>query len=77
VGVDDVRTEATGGEERVTGQREVATPAAAAIHDRPLDLVSTGCELALESGDEDPEVRGVRPWIHLGDEEDPQRATRV
>ena len=49
------------------------SPAARAVDDRALDLVSAREELALEVRDEDPEVGIVRARVHLGDEEDPQR----
>ena len=42
------------------------------VHDRALDLVPARDELALEIRDEDAEVRIVRAWIHLRDEEDSQ-----
>ena len=45
----------------------------ARVHDRTLDLVPARDELALEVRDEDPEVRVVRPRVHLRDEEDSQR----
>jgi hypothetical protein len=46
-------------------------PAASAGDDRPLDLVPTGGQLALEAGDEDSEVGVARAGVHLGDEKDP------
>jgi hypothetical protein len=49
----------------------------APIDDRALELVAARAELVLEALDEDPEVRVVRPRVHLGDEEDAQGATRA
>jgi hypothetical protein len=49
----------------------------APIDDRALELVAARAELVLEALDEDPEVRVVRPRVHLGDEEDAQGSTRA
>jgi hypothetical protein len=62
----------------ITDKTEMSKPSATAtVDDRPGDLVPTLDELALEVGDEDPEVRVPGAWVHLRDEEDPQRATRA
>ena len=78
VRVCDVRPEAPRRAAGVSGEGEVPEPApAAAVDRRALDLVSAREELALEVRDEDPEVRVARARVHLGDEEDPQCATRA
>jgi hypothetical protein len=43
------------------------------VDDRPLDLVAPREELVLEVRDENSEIRVVRPRVHLGDEQNPQR----
>ena len=74
VGVGDVGPEVASDAPRIPEEGEVRTlPAASRAHDRTLELVAAGGELALEVRDEDAEVRVARPRIHLGDEEDPQR----
>ena len=78
VRVGDVGMEARAARARVADEREVAASAATSrVDDGPLDLVAARDELALEVRDEDPEVRVVRPRVHLRDEEDPQGATRA
>ncbi len=68
--VRDVGLEAAGHASGVAEERGVACPSAARVDDRTLELVAAGGELALEVRDEDAEVGVIRPWIHLGDEED-------
>ena len=53
-----------------------ASPTASRVHDRPLYLVAAPHELAIEVRDEHAQVRIVPARVHLGDEEDPQGATR-
>jgi hypothetical protein len=74
VGIRHIGVELAGGTSCVPDELEMATsPAAAPVDDRPFDLVTAHEELALEVRDEDPEVGIVRPGVHLGDEQDPQR----
>ena len=59
---------------RVPEERDVARLSSGPpVDDRAFDLVTAREELALEARDEDPEVGIVRPRVHLGDEQDPQR----
>ena len=74
VGVGDVWPETARRAPRVSDERDVARSSTAPpVDDGALDLVTAREELALEVRDEDPEVGILRPRVHLGDEQDPQR----
>ena len=74
VRVGDVGMEAPRRPGGIAEQAQVAPPPSdARVDDRPLDLVPPGDQLVLEVRDEHPEVRIVRPGVHLRDEEDSQR----
>jgi hypothetical protein len=74
VRVDDVGMKSSGDARYVAREREVAAaPPSSAVDDRTFKLVAALREAALQSGDEDAEVRIVEPRVHLGDEEDLQR----
>ena len=72
MGVRDVGLEAPGSPSCIPEEGEVrALPAATRAHDRTVELVSAGDQLALEVRDEDAEVGVARARVHLRDEEDP------
>jgi hypothetical protein len=75
--VRDIGVEGAGDPPRVADESEMAaSPTASRVHDRPLYLVAAPHELAIEVRDEHAQVRIVPARVHLGDEEDPQGATR-
>jgi hypothetical protein len=71
VRVDDIRIEAARDPAGVASEAEVPAAPSAALDGSALDLVPPRGELPLERRDEDPEIRVVRPGVHLRDEEDP------
>ena len=72
--VHDVGAEAPCRPYRVERQPGVTPSSSGAlVDDGSLELVPARAELPLEVGDEDPEIRVVRPGVHLRDEEDSQR----
>ncbi len=71
VRVDDVGMKSPRLPPRLAREGEVAKlPARAMVEHGPFDLVPARRELALELGDEDPEIGIVGPRVHLRDEQD-------
>ena len=76
VRVRDVRAKPPCGRHDVPGERRVAGAAAAAVDDRPGELVPPCLEARLQLGDERAEVGRVRAGVHLGDEQDAHASRR-
>ena len=74
--VHDVRAEPPCGRHDVPGERRVTGAAAAAVDDRPGELVPPCLEARLQLGDERAEVGRVRAGVHLGDEQDAHASRR-
>jgi hypothetical protein len=76
VGMNDVRLEAARGYASAASKLEPAPPAArTAVEDRQLDLVATVAERELELAHERAEIRILRPWIHLRDDQNAHAAS--